>query len=462
MQYINAELELFIKINKWIKFLLYDMEAKMLDAKKMLANLQDYKERLKNKGFDLDEKYFVEINEEILNLKKTCELAQAQRNSGSSKIGELIRQNTQEAKDEVVKIKEQMSVLTEQVKDMEQLVKEKEAELKNYMMYMPNIYDDATPIGKDDTENVVVAYYGEKPNFNFTPKQHFEIGESMGIFDFERGAKLSGARFTVMTGAATLLEMAIKNFLIDTAMENGFTPVSVPFMVNRNIAEGTGQLPKFEEDMFKTTNEGKELFLVPTAEVPVTNIYNNEILKEEDLPISYCSLTPCFRVEVGSAGRDVKGIFRQHQFEKVEMVKFCAKDKSFEEFERLTNSARRVLEKLGLHFREVTLCTGDLGFGAHHCHDMEVWLPGQNQYREISSCSNYLDFQARRANIRYTSKETGKNEFVCTLNGSAMPIGRTMIAIIENYQQEDGSVLIPQALKKYLPYTKIDANGNLV
>ena len=432
----------------------------MLDLKKMLTNLEDYKVRLKNKGFDLDEKYFLNLVNQISTLKRECEQLQSQRNKGSDAIGKLIQAKAN--KSEIEAVKQEMSNLSSKVKDLEGVVKAKEVELHDYMMYMPNVYDDTTPLGKDDSENVVVAYYGKKPEFSFKPKEHYEIGEAMGTMDFERGAKLAGARFTVLRGSLTLLEMAIKNFLLETAMENGFTPVSVPFMVNRNIAEGTGQLPKFEDDMFKTTNEGKELFLIPTAEVPVTNLFNNEILKEDVLPINYCSLTPCYRVEVGSAGRDVKGIFRQHQFEKVEMVKFCAKDESWNEFKKLTASARRVLDKLGLHYREVTLCSGDLGFGACHCHDMEVWLPGQGKYREISSCSNYLDYQARRANIRYTCSETKKNEFVCTLNGSAMPIGRTMIAIIENYQQEDGSVLIPEALKKWLPYTKIDNKGNLV
>lgn len=432
----------------------------MLDLKKMLANLQEYKERLKNKKFDLDEKYFLGLTSEISSNKKQCEELQAKRNAQSAEFGKLVRSGA--TKESLDKMKDDLSALSEEVKQKEAFVREKEIELKQYMMYMPNVYDDTTPIGNDDNDNVVVNYYGTKPEFDFEPQEHFVLGENMGILDFERGAKLAGARFTILKGSATLLEMAVKNFLIETAMENGFTPVSVPFMVNRNIAEGTGQLPKFEDDMYKTINEGKEEFLIPTAEVPVTNIFNNEILKEQDLPINYCSLTPCFRVEVGSAGRDVKGMLRQHQFEKVEMVKFCAKDKSWEEFAKLTASARRVLDKLGLHYREVTLCTGDLGFGACHCHDMEVWLPGQNKYREISSCSNYLDFQARRANIRYECQETKKNEYVCTLNGSAMPVGRTIIAIMENYQQKDGSVLIPEVLKKWLPYTKIDSQGNLV
>ena len=429
----------------------------MLNIKDILNNLPEYKVRLKNKKFDLDEEYLIQITSDINKNKHESEQLKNRRNEGSKEIGTLMQSKA--PSEQIEAIKNEMSLLGEKIKAYDDLIRSEEAELRNYLLTMPNIYDDTTPIGNDDSDNQVLAYYGTKPTFDFTPVEHYVLGEKMGILDFERGAKLSGARFAVLHGTATRLEMAIKNFLLETAMENGFTPVSVPFMVNRNIAEGTGQLPKFEDDMFKTINEDRELFLIPTAEVPVTNLFNNEILKEEDLPINLCSLTPCFRVEVGSAGKDVKGLFRQHQFEKVEMVKFCAKDKSWEEFDNLTRCARRVLDKLGLHYREVTLCTGDLGFGAHHCNDFEVWLPGQNQYREISSCSNYYDYQGRRANIRYACKETKKNEFVCTLNGSAMPVGRTMIAIMENYQQADGSILIPEALKKWLPYTKINNKG---
>lgn len=432
----------------------------MLNLKDMQENLQVYKEKLKNKKFELDEKYFLQLTSEIAENRKQRENLQYEHNQGSAQIGKMFAQKC--SADQIAKAKEQMTALANQVKILEEQCKTKEKELHDYMMLMPNIYDDTTPIGKDDTQNKVVGVYGTKPEFDFEPKEHYLLGENMGVLDFERGTKLAGSRFVVMRGAATRLEMAVKNFLLETSMENGFEPVSVPYMVLREIAEGTGQLPKFEEDMFKTTSNGKELFLIPTAEVPVTNLFNNEILKHESLPKMFCALTPCFRVEAGSAGRDIKGMFRQHQFEKVEMVKFCAKDKSWEEFEHLTASARRILDKLGLHYREVALCTGDLGFGACHCHDFEVWLPGQGKYREISSCSNYLDFQARRAKIRYKDNNTGKSEFVHTLNGSAMPIGRTLIAIMENYQQKDGSIKIPDALKKWLPYEKIDADGNLV
>ena len=432
----------------------------MHDYKKILNNLEEYKIKLGRKKFDLDVEYFVGLINEINETRQESERLQTERNAGSKQVGILMRDKEGNAK-EIEKIKAEMLELTEKTKIQENKLRDKEAELRDYMLRMPNIYDDTTPIGNDDSDNLVKAYYGEKPKFDFEPVEHYVIGEKMGIIDTERGAKLSGARFAVLSKAGTLLEMAVKNFLFETAMENGFSPVSVPFLVGRDIAEGTGQLPKFEEDMFKVTEDGKDLFLIPTAEVPVTNLYRHEVLNENDLTISLCSLTPCFRVEVGSAGRDIKGIFRQHQFEKLEMVKFTHPDKSWEELEILTGSARRILDKLGLHYREVSLCTGDLGFGAAHCNDIEVWLPGQNQYREISSCSNYLDFQARRANIKFRNTKTNKNEFVHTLNGSGLPVGRTMIAIIENYQQKDGSILIPEALKKWLPYTRINTNGEL-
>ena len=433
----------------------------MLELKKILKDFNTYKIKLHNKKFDIDEKYFYGLVNEISELKKVCQDLQTERNTGSAKIGLLMREKVVDT-NEIDKIKSEMTIISEKTKDFEAKVREKEVELSNYMMYMPNIYDDTTPVGLSDEENVVKGIYGEKPEFDFMPKEHYVIGEKLGILDMDCGAKLSGARFAVLKDAGTMLEMAIKNFLFETALLNGFTPVSVPFMVNRNIAEGTGQLPKFEDDMFKTTSNGKELFLIPTAEVPVTNIFNGEILDEKDLTINYCALTPCYRVEVGSAGKDVKGIFRQHQFEKLEMVKFTHPDKSWEEFDKLTACARKILDKLKIHYREMTLCTGDLGFGSAHTSDLEVWLPGQNRFREISSCSNYLDFQARRANIKFYNSKTKKNEYVHTLNGSGLPIGRTMIAIIENYQQKDGSILIPEALKKFLPYDKINSEGKLV
>ncbi len=433
----------------------------MLDIKKILDNIDEYAEKLAYKKFNLDKEYFLNLNDKISKTRTECQTLQSERNKGADKIGQLMR-DKEKNQIEIDNTKRQMTEVSDKVKALETELSALEEELRNYMMRMPNIPVDKTPIGKDEDENVVLEYVGEKPKFDFEPKEHHILGEKMDIIDMERAAKLSGARFSVLKGAGARLEMAVRNFLFDCAIENGYTPVSVPVLVGRNIMEGTGQLPKFEEDMFKTVSNGKELFLIPTAEVPVTNLFNGEILQEDQLPIRYSCLSNCFRVEAGSAGKDVKGMFRQHQFDKVEMVRFATPKQSWEEFASLVNCAKIILDKLKLHYRVVALCTGDLGFSACYCNDLEVWLPGQNKYREISSCSNMLDFQARRANMRFKNKETGKNEYIHTMNGSGMPIGRTMIAIMENYQQEDGSILIPEALKKYLPYTKIDANGQLV
>ena len=431
----------------------------MNDLKKMVNNLQQYKTKLAYKKFNLDVDYFKELTSSISEIRNACQVLQEERNIGSKKIGVLLKENKNE---ELEKIKDMMTEHSDKIKNYEVALREKEQELENYMLLMPNIPTNAVPVGAGEEDNVVKGYFGTKPKFDFEPLEHHILGEKMGILDMERGAKLSGSRFAVLYGSMARLDMAVKNFLFDCGIEHGYTPVYVPFMVGRNIATGTGQLPKFEEDMFKTESNGKELFLIPTAEVPVTNLYNNEILKEDDLTIKHISLTPCFRVEAGSAGRDIKGIFRQHQFDKVEMVKFAHPETSYEELESLTADAMHILDKLGLHYRKVALSTGDLGFAAAFCYDVEVWLPGQNAYREISSCSNFEDFQARRANIRFKNNKTGKNEYVHTLNGSGLPVGRLMIAIMENYQQKDGSILIPEALKKYLPYEKIDSNGNLV
>ena len=433
----------------------------MLDLKKMLENIDEYATKLSYKKFNLDKDYLIGLNDKISKTRIECQALQSERNKGADKIGQLMR-DKEKNKDEIETIKKEMTEVSDKVKVLESELSKLEDELKNYMMRMPNLPVEKTPIGKDEDENVVLEVVGEKPTFNFEPKEHHILGEKMGIIDMERAAKLSGARFSVLKGAGARLEMAVRNFLFDCAIENGYTPVSVPVLVGRNIMEGTGQLPKFEEDMFKTVSNGKELFLIPTAEVPVTNLFNNEILQENELPIRYSCLSNCFRVEAGSAGKDVKGMFRQHQFDKVEMVRFATPQQSWDEFNSLVNCAKTILNKLNLHYRVVALCTGDLGFSACYCNDLEVWLPGQNKYREISSCSNMLDFQARRANMRFKNKETGKNEFIHTMNGSGMPIGRTIIAIMENYQQKDGSILIPEALKKYLPYEKIDSNGNLI
>ncbi|MDP2689539.1 MAG: serine--tRNA ligase, partial [Deltaproteobacteria bacterium] len=300
-----------------------------------------------------------------------------------------------------------------------------------------------------ETENLVVRTWGEPREFPFNPLEHTEIGERLGIIDFERAGKLSGARFSLLKGAGARLERALINFMLDLhTARHGYTEVLPPFMVKREGFVGTGQLPKFEEDLFKI--EGWEHFLVPTAEVPVTNIHREEILDEEALPIRYTAYTPCFRKEAGSYGKDVKGLIRLHQFNKVELVKFSSPDTSYDELEKLTNNAEEVLKKLDLPYRVVTLCTGDMGFSSAKTYDIEVWLPGQGKYREISSCSNFEDFQARRANIRYRPKEGGKPRFVHTLNGSGLAVGRTLVAILENYQNGDGSVTVPEALRPYM------------
>jgi len=428
----------------------------MHDYKKVIANLDEYKKKMAARGFDFDAKAFVNMVNEVKTLQLQCEALQAQRNKSAREVGK------QKQADGNIAVKEDILTLSEQTKVKETALREKENKLFQYLLRMPNLQDDKTPAGKDENDNITVGVYGKKPQFDFVPKEHDVLGKNMGIIDVERGTKLSGARFCVLYNAGAVLDFAIKRFLLDCGKEHGFTPVCVPYMVTRDTAQGTGQLPKFEEEMFKTTSNGQEEFLIPTAEVPVTNLYSGEVLKEETLPINYCALTPCFRVEVGNQSRDTKGIFRQHQFEKVEMVKFVHPDKSWEEFEKLTASARDVLDKLGLHYREVTLCSGDLGFGAAHCDDIEVWLPGQNRYREISSCSNYLDFQARRANIKFKNFKTGKNEFVHTLNGSALPVGRTMVAIMENYQRADGGIDIPKALQPYTGFKTITPDGKMM
>ncbi|RLA97197.1 MAG: serine--tRNA ligase, partial [Deltaproteobacteria bacterium] len=343
----------------------------------------------------------------------------------------------------------EMRALSQELKEMEAQLREKEEELRKLLLTVPNIPHSSVPVGEDSEENVEVRKWGEPPSFPFTPRPHWEVGEELGILDFQRGAKLAGARFVLYRGLGALLERALINFMLDLHIkEHGYKEVLPPFIVNRNSMIGTGQLPKFEEDLFKI--EGMEYYLIPTAEVPVTNIHRDEILEEEDLPLRYVSYTPCFRKEAGSYGKDTRGIVRQHQFNKVELVKFAHPETSYEELETLLQDAEEVLRRLGIHYRVVTLCTGDLGFAASKTYDIEVWLPSQEEYKEISSCSNFEDFQARRANIRFRRRGKKGTEFVHTLNGSGLAVGRTVVAILENYQQEDGSVLIPEALRPYM------------
>jgi seryl-tRNA synthetase len=354
--------------------------------------------------------------------------------------------------------REELKRLSAEIKDHEKEVAEIEGKIRDILVVVPNLPDPSTPDGAGEADNPVVRHWGEKSSFSFTPKAHWDIGTALGILDFDRAAKLSGSRFTVLMGAAARLERALIHFMLNLhTTEHGYLEVLPPFLVKGSALFGTSQLPKFEEDLFKTRKKGSatgdavdadlELYLIPTAEVPVTNLHADEILDGARLPIAYCAYTPCFRSEAGSHGKDVRGLIRQHQFDKVELVRFTTPESSNENHELLTSHAEEVLKRLKLHYRVSALCTGDIGFGSQKTYDLEVWLPGQDTYREISSCSNFGDFQARRAQIRYRPDAKAKPRFAHTLNGSALAVGRTVIAILEQYQQADGSVVVPEALR---------------
>ncbi|HEX7191578.1 MAG TPA: serine--tRNA ligase, partial [Thermoanaerobaculia bacterium] len=371
-----------------------------------------------------------------------------QRNTASQEIAQL-KKNKQDASSQI----EAMKKVGDEIKELDARIAETELELENLELYFPNVPHASVPVGPDESANRVERTWGEKPSFDFEPKPHWEIGESLAILDFERATKITGARFTVLLGAAAKLSRSLSAFMLDSHAARGYTEILTPFMVNADSLRGTGQLPKFEEDLFKLTGE-KAYYLIPTAEVPVTNLYRDKILDGATLTRSFCSYSPCFRAEAGAAGKDTRGLIRQHQFEKVELVKFTTPDRSWEEHERLTGDAEAILQALNLHYRVVTLSTGDMGFASGKTYDIEVWLPGQNTYREISSCSNYLDFQARRANIRYRDANK-KVQFVHTLNGSGLPLGRSLVAVLENYQQKDGSVVVPEPLRRYMGAERI-------
>jgi seryl-tRNA synthetase len=343
-----------------------------------------------------------------------------------------------------------MQGIAQQVKDLEQQVTEAEAKLNEAALVLPNKLHASVPVGEGADDNVVVRANGVKKNFSFKPKEHWEIGEKLNIIDFERAGKVTGARFTFLRGAAAAMERGLIQFMMDVhARQHGYEEMIPPFIANANSFQGTGQFPKFKGDVFNLA--GSEYYLIPTAEVPVTNFYAGEILKESDLPVKFVAYSPCFRSEAGSYGKDTRGLIRQHQFNKVELVIFAHPEKSYELHEQLTQHAEKILQLLELPYRVMSLCSKDIGFGAAKCHDLEVWLPGQNAYREISSCSNFEDFQARRAGIRFKGNDPkAKPQFVHTLNGSGLAIGRTLIAVLENYQQEDGTVLVPKALQPYM------------
>ncbi|MCP5468005.1 MAG: serine--tRNA ligase [Deltaproteobacteria bacterium] len=415
----------------------------MLDLKYVLENLDEVKTSLINRGADLAS---LEEIQRLAELRKQQQQEfdelRHQQNLASQEIQK--KKSAGENADEIMK---QMKEVATRLKSMTPLKEGVEEKLQDILLHIPNLPHSSVPVGKDESQNQEIRFWGDKPDFDFDPLPHWDLGEKLGLLDFERGAKIAGSRFTLYRHWGAKLERALINFMLDVqTQENGYEEVLPPFLVNRQALIGTGQLPKFEEDLF-VTQVG--YYLIPTAEVPVTNIYQNEILSESDLPVSMTAYTPCFRSEAGSYGKDVRGLIRQHQFNKVELVKLVHPERSYEELENLTSHAESILQKLGLHYRVVSLCTGDIGFSAAKTYDIEVWLPGQNCYREISSCSNFEDFQARRAKIRFKN-ESGKNHFVHTLNGSGLAVGRTFLAILENYQQSKGSIKIPEVLQKYV------------
>jgi len=416
----------------------------MLDLKFVRENVDRVARMLQDRHMDMDMGPFLKLDEERRALLKEVEQLKHERNKASEEIARRKREGLDAA--EMI---DAMKAVSLRIKDLETELTSIEDRFRDILLLIPNMPHESVPVGADERANPVVKTWGQAPSFDFEPKAHWDVGEALGILDFERAARMTGARFTLYWGAGAALERALISFMLDVhTTRHGYTEVLPPFMVNRTAMTGTGQLPKFEKDLFKL--EGWDYFLVPTAEVPVTNIHMDETLEEDDLPKYYTAYTPCFRSEAGSYGKDTRGLIRQHQFNKVELVKLVKPEDSYDELETLLLNAETILQELGLHYRVVVLCTGDLGFSAAKTYDIEVWLPGQNTYREISSCSNFEDFQARRANIRFRRKGKKKTELVHTLNGSGLAVGRTLVAILENYQQADGTVLIPQALRPYM------------
>ena len=416
----------------------------MLDLKFVRSNLDNIREMLKKRHYDLDISRFEDLDQERRKRLTVLEELRHRRNQVNDKIAAM-KKNGEDASAVISEMKELSSDIKDKEKDLPRFVEE----LNELLMFIPNMPHESVVAGRDENDNPVIRTWGEITKRDFEPLSHWEIGEKLGILDFSRAAKLSGARFALYRGMGARLERALINFMLDIhTKEHGYVEILPPFMVNSASMTGTGQLPKFEEDLFKIKDW--DLYLVPTAEVPVTNIHREEILSEESLPIYYVAYTPCFRSEAGSYGKDTRGLIRQHQFNKVELVKFTRPQESYDELEKLTLNAEEILKRLGVPYRVVSLCTGDLGFSASKTYDIEAWLPGQNLYREISSCSNFEDFQARRAEIRFKGKGSSGTGLVHTLNGSGLAVGRTVVAILENYQQADGSVAIPEQLKPYM------------
>lgn len=421
----------------------------MLDVKRLRSDFEGVKAALAKRHKDYHLERFVELDEKRRALIQETEALKAEQNAVTKKIP-VMKKNGEDT----TEVMAEMKKLSEKVKSMEPEVKAIDEEIRQFLLSVPNTPNPKVEDGTDDSQNIEMRRFGEPRKFDFEFKPHWDLGEALDILDFERAAKISGSRFTVYKGVGARLERAVANFMLDTHVDkHGYKEVFPPFMVNRASMTGTGQLPKFEEDAYNVKNN--DFFLVPTAEVPVTNLHRDEILDGKDLTIKYCAYTACFRAEAGSAGRDVKGVIRQHQFNKVELVKFSRPENSYEELEKLTDDAEDILRLLGLPYRVVRLCSGDLGFSSAMTYDIEVWMPSYNRYVEISSCSDFEDYQARRANIRFKDNIKDKAQFVHTLNGSGLAVGRTTAAILENYQNEDGSVTIPDALVPYMGGIKV-------
>jgi len=424
----------------------------MLDLNFVRENFPLVEEKLRQRGMDLAVlKDFHELDTQRRHAITEAETRKAQRNKASEEIAKA-----KKAGEDASVAMAQSKALREQIQELEKTATDLDARLRDILVGIPNLPHDSVPLGRSADDNVEVRRWGTRPTFDFTPKPHWELGAELGILDLERAVKLTGARFAVYWDLGAKLERALANFMLDLhTREHGYTEVLPPYLVNSDSMYGTGQLPKFAADLFRVPHGEKDLWLIPTAEVPVTNLFRDEVLEQTRLPISLTAYTPCFRSEAGSYGKDVRGIIRQHQFQKVELVKFTRREDSYEEHEKLTHDAEEVLQKLGLHYRVVTLCTADMSAASAKTYDIEVWLPGQQLFREISSCSNFESYQARRANIRYRPEGKNKTELVHTLNGSGLAVGRTWVAIVENYQQADGSVVIPEALRPYIGADRI-------
>ena len=415
----------------------------MLDQKWIREHSEEVAVMLKNRNNEFPIDKFLELDAKRREALLEVETLKEKRNAGAKQVGAL-----KKAGESADALMEEMRIIGDQVKELDDKAAEIQSELDDLAMRVPNMPHSSVPVGKDESENVEVRKWGTPREFAFIPKAHWDICEPLGIMDFERGVKLAESRFTVLKGQGARLERALLNFMLDLhTTQHGFTEVMPPILVNSESMSGTGQLPKFAEDLYRCVND--DLWLIPTAEVPLTNLHSGEILAESDLPKYYCAYTPCFRREAGSYGRDMRGMLRQHQFDKVEMFKLCTPEKSYDELEHMTNCAEKVLQLLEIPYRVICLCTGDMGFGAAKTYDIEVWLPSQDCYREISSCSNCEDFQSRRMGMKYRPEGGGKARLIHTLNGSGLAIGRCLIALLENYQNEDGSVTIPEALRPY-------------